>query len=363
MLEIDRGITLSQIPDLISAHGSDGGLEKDDISYHTDLAWRNSWRAAGEVVPVGDRQTQLISDTSRDVPVLTTTGEFMPTPGEERIGKGRPSYVESLFATEKRLVWLREYLSHLPENVLGVISGGSMSYGRFHNVRAGYPNSSDLDLLIVSDHPPTLTDIDQLVRVDLGFQTSELVQYRQRAQRFEAGYHNEDLDVFSQKFSMPSQGFDVDMHIFPFDVLRRLLGESVKNDALRARDTEVNLRAYKADSFPERLTDKQSDFYGNVYSLPRAVSLTRYGKVALDHAYLVQSGNFIPGSHQNLCSPMFEVVLDRGGIGDMMDGFKTFIYENVDAANRKKPGAALSNSHLRSVLFSKHVRIEMDSRR
>jgi hypothetical protein len=234
MAEIRENIRLDELPAICRQIGvTNNPTAQEDVAYMTDLAWRRKWQKAGEVVHMG-----AVAGTIFDAAV--TQSSLVISRGEIE-GKPQPSYVESLVETERRLDFLHQYLPHLPENVLGVVSGGSMSYGRFNNVRAGYPDSSDLDLMFVIDRAPKEEDIDQLVRTDLGFSRQDLATFRGRLPVFEEGSREGTMDVLSQKFTLPNKGFDVSTHFIPKSVIERFMDRDLKADIQAGGDVDVRL--------------------------------------------------------------------------------------------------------------------------
>ncbi len=79
-------------------------------------------------------------------------------------------------------------------------------------------------------------------------------------------------------------------------------------------------------------------------------------------AYGIFNEQFVPGMYHNLCSPMFEVALDRDNITTLMAQFQTIMYTYRDMALQKNPEAALSKSHIRHDVLSPHIINEIDRR-
>lgn len=353
MTEIRRDIHLEEIPAVCKQIGSvDSPTTQEDVAYMTDLAWRNKWHEAGEVVPVGIT-IGTIFDVAAGLPELTQGRGVIE-------GKPQPSYEETLMETDKRLEFLNKYLPNLPENVIGVILGGSMSYGRFNNVRAGYPESSDLDLLLVVDHPPEEKDLDRIARTDLGVSEDELISLRNRLSVYKDGLRHGAMDTMSQKFTIPGRGFDISTHFIPKAVIMGFLDRDLKSDIQTGADVDRRLRDYKPAPFPYRIIN-QRDFFGNSYPLPIVEYLTINGVISMIPAYAIFSTNLVPGIYHNLCSPMFETVLDRGeGASEALVAFQAVMYDSLDKSKQKSPDAALSKSHIREHVFSRHIKAEVD---
>lgn len=217
-----------------------------DKAYETDLAWREQREQIGEIIPLHGGLKAIIQEAINFDPNLRLSGNVID-------GKPQPSFQESLEATDRRLAFLNSYLPSLPQSILGVISGGSMSYGRFYNVREGYPDSSDLDLIFVTADVPGVDDVDQLVRTDLGFRENEQALFKQRVPIFQKGFHDGDMEVLSHKFTLPTQEFDVSTHFIPKTVLTQFMDSKLKTDLARNVDVDIRLRDYKPGSFPHRV--------------------------------------------------------------------------------------------------------------
>jgi len=57
------------------------------------------------------------------------------------------------------------------------------------------------------------------------------------------------MDVFSQKFTLPNQEFDVSAHFIPQSVIKSFMDRDLKRIFKRGEDVDVRLRDYKPSSF------------------------------------------------------------------------------------------------------------------
>ncbi len=281
-------------------------------------------------------------------------------PGEIKLGKQQPSFQEALIETEKRLNFLEQYVEQLPYSVEGLISGGSMSYGRFFNVRGGYPHSSDLDLILVVNEGLRPDDAEEIIRTDLGFREEDKILLSKRTKIFKDYRRSGDMDVLSQKCEIPESDFDISLHIIPTDVMARMIDYDVRTDYQKGHDVDIRLKDYKPASFPHRI-NKQRDFTGNVYPFNIDEYPVQGGVVSAIPSYAIINNNFIPGMYHNLCSPLFEVSLDRGNLADYMARFQEFMCEAVRDAQRKDNEAELAKSHIRYDIFSPYIKHTINS--
>lgn len=294
--------------------------------------------------------------------ILKVVSDFSEysVPGEIKIGKQQPSFIESLIETEERLQFLSQYVEQLPLSVEGLISGGSMSYGRFFNVRGGYPNSSDLDLILVVSAGLQPEDVEDIIRPDLGFQENDIFLLKRRMEIFNEFRKSEEMDVLSQKCELPARNFDISLHMIPLDVMNRMLTAKLREDYRKGDDIDIRLRDYKPSSFPHRV-NKQRDFTGSIYPLVVEEYPVPEGVISYIPSYAIINNNFVPGMYHNLCSPLFEVCLDRGNIEDAMEQFKEFMCDATRDAQQKNCDAELAKSHVRYDIFSPHIRNTINS--
>lgn len=97
------------------------------------------------------------------------------------LGRRNPGFVESTIETARRLRDLRTIEDLLSKRTVGAIAGGSLSYGRFINVKGG-ADASDIDILLVIESwdqlVPTLLFSEQL-----GYLTRRISCTRSLAQK------------------------------------------------------------------------------------------------------------------------------------------------------------------------------------
>jgi len=286
--------------------------------------------------------------------------------GEFLLGKKQPSLLESAIATLQRVEWLYSFLNTVPPWVVGCISGGSMSYGRFYNVRANYPESSDLDLLFVIDDnfSKFAGQGGVVLPSNLGFNREAEELFNKRLSIFKQGYEENEIDVLSHKFELASLGFDVSTHFIPQTSFRQMLSSGLKEDLIRPTTNDivdVRLKDYKPSSFKHR-TFKHKDFYGNEYPLAIKESPQPYGGViSLIPAYTIADNKLIPGMYHNLCSPLFEVFYDQADISPIMQEFRNLMFEHKnDLQETAHQEPRIAHSHIRQTIFSPYIKKEID---
>lgn len=101
------------------------------------------------------------------IPKIGRTSEFLDAVGDWVDNSALPAYFsiprgvifdkqqpllwEAIYETVKRLRFIERFSAQLPEEVAGIICGGSMSYGRFYNIRGG-KDPSDIDMFVIVDN-------------------------------------------------------------------------------------------------------------------------------------------------------------------------------------------------------------------
>jgi hypothetical protein len=169
------------------------------------------------------------------------------------------------------------------------------------------------------------------------------------------------MDVMSQKTTLPVLGFDASLHFIPQAVLKRFMSDDLKHHLVQNLDIDIRLRDYKPSSFIHKVNN-QRDFYGRIYPLKVDEVPAKFGVISMIPAYAIFDQTFVPGMYHNLCSPMFEVAMDRDNVAKLMTEFKDVMYAVLDTSKQKNTEAKLSKSHIRHDLFSKNILYEIDSR-
>ncbi len=321
--------------------------------YLTELYYRYYRRNESLITRLSSLQqnTHLASGRSS---LFTSKGQIV-------LNKEQPSYLDSVFETNKRLLFLETFLENLPKCVSGCISGGSMQYGRFYNVRGGYPDSSDLDLIMVLNSLPSEDDIDALLPLSLGFDPDEVDLFAQRILIYSKLLMSGKAEVLSHKFTLPRQYFDVSMHFFLNGVFYDTFSSLPKQALGRKSPSSHVLKDYKASPLKNKdLSFK--DFLGNEEPFDVRETFTEKGVITLMPVFDVSQGILRPATYSNIPSPLFEVALDRADITETIKNFEVLLREQVAQQKKNKSDASLSRSHNRYRIFSPYIIQEVDNR-
>ncbi len=319
-----------------------------EAAWKTDQVWRSTHEQQPDAIP--KLLTVLQSLDLSHIAILNL-------PGSMKLGKQQPSFVESITETAMRLQCIATWRPLLPSSISAMISGGSMSYGRFFNVRGGYPNSSDLDIILVATDELHPCDATQIVPTTLGVNEEDQALYARRLEHFIEYRHQRQVQVLSHKFSLPALSFDISTHLMSIETFSRMFFTDLQHDLASSHPQERFVHDYKPAPFKHRVL-QQRTFTGEAVPFPITESGSRDGGVITDIiSYATRAHQIIPGMYHNLVSPLFEVELDRNGeVATIVRAFKTLMQEQAHEAKRRAKSAELAKSHIRFELLSPFIR-------
>jgi hypothetical protein len=292
-----------------------------------------------------------------------------------KANRRRPKPFEATIETCRRLITLNEIRRSLRDLQTGAILGGSVSYGRFFNVKGKLPpqnESSDMDVMLVLPRYSGLSDvISRLTRVP-GINERTVAQIAARIDEFLKLAAEHPTIIFSHKVplwdvdqdallksSELNGQFFLSLHVFDiptFDwmVLKdqaRL--EAEKNEFSRElldfRNTDPRVRSYNQRSF-SGLEFEGHDLTNKKYS---------HGFLTEVEVCLIRDDRYCPGLHQNLILPQFEV---RWETEDVQLRLKvlSFRWKIIERLRRERncrrfEEQNISLSHVRYDVFAPHV--------
>ncbi len=277
--------------------------------------------------------------------------------GETVIGKQQPSILESVDETIKRLQFLQRYTRALPENIVSCISGGSMSYGRFYNVRGG-EDSSDLDLILVYDHKQRERLTASAILPDgLGFDPEDKRILEERIRVFFELLDTKQAQVLSQKSFVAKEGFWVSMHIMGRDVFNETVVYNPARDVKQGSDTDARVLDYKPAPFKHQYM-RQRDFQGeeHVFSAdetPVVQGVRTQEVISRIPSHAIVRGNYVPGMYQNLLSPRFEAEpFTSHTVLAAVTMYWGLMTDLAQEAKKQNNDASILQSHIRYPIFS-----------
>lgn len=283
--------------------------------------------------------------------------------GEVKLGKQQPSLNETIAETIKRLQFLFQFTAQLPNAVLSCISGGSMSYGRFYNVRGG-EDSSDLDLILVYENgAETELSAETILPSEIGFNPEDAYLLNERIGKFVDMTREGKAQVLSQKSSITGQDFDVSMHIMSRKTFYDFTLYGLVADLKSGQNIDRRLLDYKPKPFKHQLM-RQQDFHGNVHEFSADEEVLNGGVTETEvisniPAYAIRDGHFVPGMYQNLISPRFEFEpFSSTRISSAVMLYWSLMHDLQSEYRAKNPRASVLKSHIRYEIFSPRLKKE-----
>ena len=240
-------------------------------------------------------------------------------------GKQQPSFVEAVKETVKRLQFFECSLRGLPDSVVGQIAGGSMSYGRFYNIRGG-DNPSDIDLITViqEDFLDSHTDREEMFSREKGFDLIESELFMGRMKRFVPLYESGNAQIISHKFKI--DGYILSMKIVSFKVFKwefyDLLHELVRS----RQNAQAAILDYKPISYSNRVSPR-NNFFRETFPFFMDEQILSDGEAIISvPAAVFKDETLYTGDHHNHIIPRFEVYFDRDGeVTDVMNRFSSML--------------------------------------
>lgn len=313
---------------------------RQSIGYKLDLNWRQN-RAGNVLSEIGEAFSR------KNLINIKTANEQGPI----ILNKQQPSLYETVSETTKRLTFMEQLTNNQPNSVEGIVMGGSLSYGRFVNVRGHYPNSSDLDLIFVYNRPPTTNQLRHVFPTSLGFSPPDIQTLLGRMQIYQNFIRHKIADMFSHKFIIPQVGFDVSTHFMSMETFYELLHPKATGNQPH------HLLDYKAESFPHQIM-KQKNMIGAETLFQVSEQPVQNGVITKLPVYKLDGNNFVPGIYHNLISPMFELFFGSNHIKNIIDEFRVFI--TLAAKINLATPSDISLSHPRKPLFSSYIISEIN---
>lgn len=335
-------------------------------------------------------------------------GEAALSPHPNRVNKPQPHFGEAVLATLIRYELIIRNCRALRELNVGCFLGGSMSYGKFFNVRqtvgtADRGVESDIDLLLVADFNAVRKRLEEPSVIDQYAEISKVAELN-RARNIattphhalallyglrplflagDAAVREENLQnrnlVLSKKFNI-NLGFEVGRLFYP-EVDRFYFPLSVHVCSQEAFETLTQPIAFDEYESGGKVTPKITDIRVDskvsdqlVYSTMDAIavpeSASKFGKdqktvdfgnskaerfICEIPAYLYWEGRFVSGMYQNLILPAFEIISDTndGKLHHGVNSLKTFL-KNESLRERREfldSAISISNLHPRHPIF------------
>ncbi len=321
----------------------------------------------------------------------------------------RPTPFEAALETCRRVRDLDRAQRALQPVACAAVLGGSLSYGRFMNVRGANwgrtkptrdpvgshcisleprddvpgdvepEKASDTDLVLILDDYRQLDDVADCLARLVGTLPEDVADLRRRVDAFKTLKVGESR-MFSHKLPlwrgqpdpmMAGTGllgaYVLSLHVFSRDELDHLLLTSRPVIAFESRQRHVESMWDFRPDWPGKRFDQQRSFAGSELRLPRPSEETAHGYLAKSAVCVVRKGRYHPGMYQNLMIPLFDTLWDAfpEPVSPRLEAFRWKVVERLRSEKRRWPNEKLqlSLSHTRSELFAPHVVLGLDEGR
>lgn len=276
----------------------------------------------------------------------------VPGYNSELPSKRQPSILESIDATIDRLEVVNEFENIFEDAASTMIYGGSMKYGPFFNVRHGN-DPSDIDAIIVAKKK-NLGELNWLGVMEAGlFENQDKVTFMARTALQSQMIKDGAIDIMSQRFEIKNSGYTMSTHIVPEDFLEDMYPH-VMNQA-DDLDRHKYVRDFKERPF-ERVHVSNYNMSRGLHEIPVSSNPTLGGYVALNPAYSIISGRYIPGMYQNLVIPDPKFAFgENSDAGHHFRNFAAFVAEREELEREIDPESSLLNTDPRKPIFAADV--------
>lgn len=328
--------------------------DPSNCDHHAQLSWLMDkyWRERGS-----PNSILTLRGLGRIYKILANRYPALNQPGEVILGKQQPSLIESTGATLKRLNFLYRYVKKLTDSCVSVISGGSMSYGRFYNVREGV-EPSDLDLIVVfTDGEEGNMRTANILPSSLGFKGDDSLLLQERMRIFAHLLEDGKAEVLSHKVPVEPLGFSISMHIMPSSVFESMMVYNPYRDLKAGCEVDRRVHDYKTEPFKYSAV-RLNSFGGEQLSFRVDEELLHGGitdreVITQIPAHAIVNGRFVPGLYHNLLSPRFE--MEAFSARECVAAATLFwsLMRRLEREYRKTdPSASALKSHIRYELFN-----------
>ncbi len=283
--------------------------------------------------------------------LLRENGGLLEDPGVVLQGKRIPGLAECCRATLIRLEALQD-LSDQLGNIEGMIVGGSVSYGRFYNIRDSQEDSSDIDVILVANNE---REIEPLVRASfLDAENRKL--FRKRLKELRSPDSEEPSQVLSQRFYYKDRGFTISFHCFEWGCLKRVI-DNLCLDLSRQEDASFLIEDCRSDAFKEGFfTHYNFNGQGTVSAFENRKERNSYR--AHIPIYMIRNGEFYSSMYFNVILPERWVLLDRRGkVSDLLESFRASLVQRLNWEREQDPQKMIIKSHIRYPLFRNSISV------
>ncbi|MGW3543520.1 hypothetical protein ACWDNI_23670 [Nocardia niigatensis] len=286
-------------------------------------------------------------------------------------GRRRPAPYEAIVETCRRVRDGRRVRAALRDSDTSGLLIGSVSYGRYHNVRGNTQGTtaSDLDCLVIVRESGTLDRIVAEIATVPGIVPDEAEQLGQRTQLFRSGL-DDGKTVFSHKIRMwsdttpdpllpaavASAEYQLSLHVMSPSVLERVLVSGTPRLVRELMGVRRTVRDFRQARTSRQ--DNVFDFSGRRDSSPLDATEVSGGWLITPRVYHIdQFDCYFPGFYQTMLFPRPTLLWDELEIASAVDEFQRKISERLRYETARRPHTLLRQdfAHIRREVFAPSV--------
>jgi len=363
-----------------------------------------------DAAPADESMLRLYFDKRLIGPRTKVGGPRFAAYSPQGAQRRRPTPFEAALETCRRLRDLERLQRALQPIPCAAILGGSMSYGRFMNVRganwgrtrprrrdplgvhwvlldpkadgprdAEREKGSDTDLVLVLEDYGQLGAVAECLASLDGTLREDIARLRRRVDVFHTLKVGESR-MFSHKLPLWQGNRDpmmagtgllgpyvLSLHVFSRHELDHLLLTNLSVIAFESRQRHVeSMWDFRPDP-PGKRFDQQRSFAGSELRMRRPSERDANGYLAKSAVCIVRKGRYHPGMYQNLMIPLFDTLWDAfpEPLSPRLEAFRWKVVERLRSEKRRWPNEKLrlSLSHTRSEVFAPQVVLGLDEGR
>lgn len=276
------------------------------------------------------------------------------------IPRRSPPVFETVHETCRRLVLLRQFVTAARESTSAVVLGGSLSYGKFYNLRG----DCDIDLFIVVDSGDGVVNLAKSLLAFRYFRDDATKLFLKRAQIYARLEKEAKCDMISQKLTViETPSFDVSLHIVNKGAFLQI-ALADRNIPKGKNPSPDFVRDYRVTAGPAQ-DYFQKSFDGSFLHIASQSKNAPEGFIAKVPSCAIRDGRFYLGVHHNLLLPMLEFRHESppNQYRFSTSAFKAKVLERLEQERHARPyeSLRLSYAFTRSQDFSPSIRKRADT--
>ncbi len=283
-------------------------------------------------------------------------GIFFQNPGIFVKNKRIPGFLEACRATIARLEVINDFCRDLP-NVTGVIIGGSVSYGRFYNVREKHPDQkgSDIDTLVIVDDQRELFELRKSETLD----ERDKQIFTSRLDNFCSSGLNDNFKVFSQRFNCEKGDFTLSFHSFPISLIDSIITEMNK-DLKNGNNKSFFVTDYRSDPYKKGVL-RRYNFCHNEFSFYLDMEKDEQNYILKFPVYSVLNDEFLSSVYFNVLLPESWILADKDNFTySRMKRVRELMELRLESERHINQDKTLLKSHVRYPVFRDSILTQFD---